>query len=68
MLSTGFSGPTRPVSGYGSRQMREYGDVYDNLACTFQFADGRIAGTPPISCGRPVSLTYRKPSCASSAR
>lgn len=30
------------VSGYGSRQMRNYGDVFDNLAATFQFADGRI--------------------------
>ena len=30
------------VSGYGSRQIRSYGDVFDNLACTFQFEDGRI--------------------------
>jgi len=30
------------VNGYGSRQIRMYGDIFDNLACTFQFADGRI--------------------------
>jgi myo-inositol 2-dehydrogenase / D-chiro-inositol 1-dehydrogenase len=30
------------VNGYGSRQIRMYGDIYDNLACTFQFDDGRI--------------------------
>jgi len=30
------------VSGYGSQQIRKYGDIYDNLACTFQFDDGRI--------------------------
>jgi predicted dehydrogenase len=30
------------VSGYGSRQLRQYGDIYDNVACTFQFADGTI--------------------------
>jgi myo-inositol 2-dehydrogenase/D-chiro-inositol 1-dehydrogenase len=30
------------VTGYGSRQIRMYGDIYDNLACTFQFEDGRI--------------------------
>ncbi len=30
------------VNGYGSRQIRLYGDIFDNLACTFQFSDGRI--------------------------
>lgn len=30
------------VSGYGSRQVRKYGDIFDNLACTFQFDDGMI--------------------------
>ncbi len=30
------------VSGYGGRQVRQYGDIFDNLACTFQFADGRL--------------------------
>jgi len=35
------SHPVR-VSGYGSRQLRMYGDIFDNLACTFQFADGVI--------------------------
>ena len=30
------------VSGYGSRQLRQYGNVYDNLAATFQFDDGVI--------------------------
>jgi predicted dehydrogenase len=28
------------VSGYGSRQIRQYGNIYDNLACAFQFDDG----------------------------
>jgi predicted dehydrogenase len=38
-----FTG-THPVkvSGYGSRQLRKYGDVFDNVACTFQFADGVV--------------------------
>jgi predicted dehydrogenase len=35
------SHPVR-VSGYGSRQLRKYGDIFDNLACTFQFADGLV--------------------------
>ena len=30
------------VSGYGSRQKRQYGDIFDNVACTFQFADGMV--------------------------
>lgn len=30
------------VSGYGSRQMRQYGNVFDNLAASFQFDDGMI--------------------------
>jgi len=30
------------VSGYGGRAMRLYGDVFDNLACTFEFANGMI--------------------------
>jgi len=38
-----FTG-THPVraSGYGSRQIRQYGDIFDNLSVTFQFADGRV--------------------------
>jgi myo-inositol 2-dehydrogenase/D-chiro-inositol 1-dehydrogenase len=38
-----FTG-THPVkvSGYGSRQKRQYGDIFDNVACTFQFADGMV--------------------------
>ena len=38
-----FTG-THPVrvSGYGSRQIRQYGDVYDNLAATFQFENGVV--------------------------
>ena len=28
------------VSGYGGRAIRLYGDVFDNLACTFEFANG----------------------------
>ncbi len=35
------SHPVR-VTGYGSRQVRRYGDIFDNVACTFQFADGMI--------------------------
>jgi predicted dehydrogenase len=30
------------TTGYGSRQIRKYGDIYDNLAATFQFADGMV--------------------------
>jgi predicted dehydrogenase len=30
------------VSGYGSQMIRKVGNVYDNLACTFQFADGTV--------------------------
>jgi len=30
------------ATGYGSRQIRKYGDIYDNLAATFQFADGMV--------------------------
>ncbi|MBI4874678.1 MAG: Gfo/Idh/MocA family oxidoreductase [Acidobacteria bacterium] len=30
------------VSGYGSRQVRQYGNIFDNVACTFQFEDGTI--------------------------
>ncbi len=28
------------VTGYGSRQIRNYGDIFDNVACTFQYPDG----------------------------
>lgn len=35
------SHPVR-VSGYGSRRMRQYGDIYDNLAATFQFENGLV--------------------------
>jgi predicted dehydrogenase len=35
------SHPVR-ASGYGSQQLRKYGDIYDNLAATFQFADGMV--------------------------
>lgn len=35
------SHPVR-VSGYGSRQIRNYGDIFDNLAATFQFEDGLV--------------------------
>jgi predicted dehydrogenase len=35
------SHPVR-VTGYGSRQLRMYGDIFDNLAATFQFADGMV--------------------------
>ena len=30
------------VSGYGSQMVRKYGNIYDNLAATFQFADGTV--------------------------
>ncbi len=30
------------VSGYGSRQIRQYGDIFDNLSCTFQYEDGLV--------------------------
>ncbi len=30
------------VSGYGGRAMRFYGDIFDNLSCTFEFANGLI--------------------------
>lgn len=38
-----FTG-THPVrvTGYGSRQIRQYGNIYDNLAATFQFEDGLV--------------------------
>lgn len=38
-----FTG-THPVkvSGYGSQAIRKYGDIYDNLGATFQFADGTV--------------------------
>ncbi|MBM3739046.1 MAG: Gfo/Idh/MocA family oxidoreductase [Acidobacteria bacterium] len=30
------------ASGYGSRQVRQYGDIFDNISCTFQFDDGMV--------------------------
>lgn len=30
------------VTGYGSRQVRFYGNIFDNVSCTFEFPDGRI--------------------------
>lgn len=30
------------VTGYGSQAIRKYGNIYDNLAATFQFADGTV--------------------------
>ena len=30
------------VCGYGSRRQRFYGDVFDNLSCSFEFADGLL--------------------------
>ncbi|MBM3797194.1 MAG: Gfo/Idh/MocA family oxidoreductase [Acidobacteria bacterium] len=30
------------VSGYGSRQIRQYGDIFDNLSCTFQYEGGLV--------------------------
>ncbi len=38
-----FAGKTPArVSGYGSRQIRQYGNIFDSVACTFQFDDGRV--------------------------
>ena len=30
------------VTGHGSRQIRLYGDVFDNVSCSFEFADGLL--------------------------
>ncbi len=30
------------VTGYGSRKLRFYGNIFDNVACTFEFADGTL--------------------------
>jgi myo-inositol 2-dehydrogenase / D-chiro-inositol 1-dehydrogenase len=30
------------VSGYGSQQIRKYGNIFDNLGCTFTFDDGLV--------------------------
>ncbi|MBK5295045.1 MAG: Gfo/Idh/MocA family oxidoreductase [Acidobacteriia bacterium] len=50
------------VSGYGSRQLRQYGDVFDNLSCTFQYDDGRIFSYSANQFGAPgfsdVSETF----------
>lgn len=50
------------VAGYGSRQIRQYGDVFDNLACTFQFEDGMIFSYSANQFGAPgfsdVSETF----------
>ena len=50
------------VNGYGSRQMRMYGDIYDNLSCSFQFDDGLICSYSANQFGRPgfsdVSETF----------
>src|SRR5688572_22577186 len=50
------------VTGYGSRQMRMYGDIYDNLSCSFQFDDGLICSYSANQFGRPgfsdVSETF----------
>lgn len=53
---------THPViaSGYGSRRVRQYGDVLDNLAATFQFADGTVFSYQATQVGgfRDVSETF----------
>jgi predicted dehydrogenase len=50
------------VSGYGSRQMRSYGNIFDNVACTFQYDDGRIFSYSANQFGAPgfsdVSETF----------
>jgi predicted dehydrogenase len=30
------------VAGYGTRQLREYGNIFDSMSCSFQFDDGRV--------------------------
>ncbi|MCW5977421.1 MAG: Gfo/Idh/MocA family oxidoreductase [Bryobacteraceae bacterium] len=50
------------ASGYGSRRLRQYGDIFDNVACTFQFADGRVFSYSANQFGTPgfqdVSETF----------
>jgi myo-inositol 2-dehydrogenase/D-chiro-inositol 1-dehydrogenase len=50
------------VTGYGSRQKRMYGDIYDNLSCSFQFDDGLICSYSANQFGAPgfsdVSETF----------
>ena len=50
------------VSGYGSRQIRRYGDIFDNLSCTFQYEDGMIFSYSANQFGAPgfsdVSETF----------
>ncbi|MFN7925123.1 MAG: Gfo/Idh/MocA family oxidoreductase [Bryobacteraceae bacterium] len=50
------------VSGYGSRQIRQYGNIFDNLSCTFQFEDGMICSYSANQFGAPgfsdVSETF----------
>jgi predicted dehydrogenase len=41
------------VTGYGSRQTRMYGNIYDNLSCSFQFDDGLICSYSANQFGRP---------------
>jgi len=50
------------VSGYGSRQARQYGNIFDNLSCSFQFDDGMIFSYSANQFGAPgfsdVSETF----------
>jgi predicted dehydrogenase len=50
------------VSGYGSRQQRTYGNIYDNLSASFQFDDGMIFSYSANQFGAPgfsdVSETF----------
>lgn len=51
------------VSGYGSRMIRnQIGDVFDNVSCTFQYADGTIFNYSANQFGTPgwqdVSETF----------
>jgi len=50
------------VNGYGSRQSRQYGNIFDNLAVTFQYEDGMIFSYSANQFGAPgfsdVSETF----------
>jgi len=48
------------ASGYGSRKVRMYGDVLDNLAATFAFADGTVFNYQASQVGgfRDISETF----------
>lgn len=50
------------VNGYGSRMMRLYGDIFDNVSCSFEFDDGMLfsfaANQFPTGKWRAVEETF----------